>query len=117
MTFRPPITLLPYHVLPLRLERDSPCVVACCGALMRCSGTEPPGPAQIDLYATNGEEYNFQFMAKGGGSANKTFLFQQTKAVLNEKGERLIHHGTRPNLVGLQKMDLFDSPLWLTETV
>jgi len=42
-------------------------------------------PAQIDLYAANGNEYNFQFMAKGGGSANKTFLFQQTKAVLNEK--------------------------------
>jgi fumarate hydratase class I len=42
-------------------------------------------PAQIDLYATDGDEYKFQFMAKGGGSANKTFLFQQTKAVLNEK--------------------------------
>jgi len=42
-------------------------------------------PAQIDLYAANGSEYNFQFMAKGGGSANKTFLFQQTKALLNEK--------------------------------
>jgi fumarate hydratase class I len=41
-------------------------------------------PAQIDLYATKGEEYHFQFMTKGGGSANKTFLFQQTKAVLNE---------------------------------
>jgi len=42
-------------------------------------------PAQIDLYAANGSEYSFQFMAKGGGSANKTFLFQQTKALLNEK--------------------------------
>jgi len=42
-------------------------------------------PAQIDLYATDGAEYKFQFMAKGGGSANKTFLFQQTKALLNEK--------------------------------
>eukprot|EP01128_Nolandella_sp_AFSM9_P005505 TRINITY_DN265_c4_g1_i1.p1 TRINITY_DN265_c4_g1~~TRINITY_DN265_c4_g1_i1.p1 ORF type:complete len:595 (-),score=188.23 TRINITY_DN265_c4_g1_i1:91-1875(-) len=40
-------------------------------------------PAQIDLYATPGNEYHFQFIAKGGGSANKTFLFQQTKAVLN----------------------------------
>jgi len=39
-------------------------------------------PAQIDLYAINGPEYKFQFIAKGGGSANKTFLFQQTKAVL-----------------------------------
>ncbi len=40
-------------------------------------------PAQIDLYATEGEEYKFQFVAKGGGSANKTFLYQQTKALLN----------------------------------
>jgi len=40
-------------------------------------------PAQIDIYATEGNEYKFLFMAKGGGSANKTFLFQQTKAVLN----------------------------------
>ena len=40
-------------------------------------------PAQVELYATKGGEYNFQFMAKGGGSANKTFLYQQTKAVLN----------------------------------
>ncbi len=42
-------------------------------------------PAQIDLYATAGNEYHFLFMAKGGGSANKTFLFQQTKALLNRK--------------------------------
>ena len=40
-------------------------------------------PAQIDLYATKGNEYKFQFIAKGGGSANKTFLYQQTKALLN----------------------------------
>jgi fumarate hydratase class I len=40
-------------------------------------------PAQIDLYATEGDAYKFLFMAKGGGSANKTFLFQQTKALLN----------------------------------
>jgi fumarate hydratase class I len=40
-------------------------------------------PAQIDLYATEGEAYEFLFIAKGGGSANKTFLFQETKAVLN----------------------------------
>jgi fumarate hydratase class I len=40
-------------------------------------------PAQIDLYATDGEAYKFLFMAKGGGSANKTFLYQQTKALLN----------------------------------
>lgn len=42
-------------------------------------------PAQIELYSTKGDEYKFMFIAKGGGSANKTFLFQQTKALLNEK--------------------------------
>jgi fumarate hydratase class I len=41
-------------------------------------------PAQIEIYATGGGEYTFLFMAKGGGSANKSFLYQQTKAVLNE---------------------------------
>src|ERR1700723_4350665 len=40
-------------------------------------------PAQIELYATPGGDYKFLFMAKGGGSANKSFLYQQTKAVLN----------------------------------
>lgn len=40
-------------------------------------------PAQIDLYATPGDAYKFLFMAKGGGSANKTFLYQETRAVLN----------------------------------
>ncbi|MEW6746338.1 MAG: fumarate hydratase [Planctomycetota bacterium] len=40
-------------------------------------------PAQIDIYATPGDEYKFLFLAKGGGSANKTYLFQQTKALLN----------------------------------
>lgn len=40
-------------------------------------------PAQIDIYATNGEEYEFLFIAKGGGSANKSMLFQETKALLN----------------------------------
>ncbi len=41
-------------------------------------------PAQIELYATDGDAYKFLFMAKGGGSANKSFLYQETKAVLNE---------------------------------
>jgi fumarate hydratase class I len=41
-------------------------------------------PAQIDLYAAEGNEYKFLFLAKGGGSANKTFLFQQTPASLRE---------------------------------
>ncbi len=40
-------------------------------------------PAQIDIHATNDDEYKFLFMAKGGGSANKTALYQQTKALLN----------------------------------
>ncbi len=40
-------------------------------------------PAQIDLYAVNGNEYKFLFVAKGGGSANKTYLYQETKALLN----------------------------------
>jgi fumarate hydratase, class I len=42
-------------------------------------------PAQIELYATDGDEYHFLFMAKGGGSANKSMLFQETKALLNPK--------------------------------
>src|SRR6201988_3523204 len=40
-------------------------------------------PAQIELYATPGSAYKFLFMAKGGGSANKSYLYQETKAVLN----------------------------------
>jgi fumarate hydratase class I len=40
-------------------------------------------PAQIELYATAGDEYHFLFVTKGGGSANKSFLFQETKALLN----------------------------------
>jgi fumarate hydratase class I len=42
-------------------------------------------PAQIDLHATKGSEYNFLFIAKGGGSANKSYLYQQTKSLLNPK--------------------------------
>jgi fumarate hydratase, class I len=42
-------------------------------------------PVQIDLYATPGDQYEFLFVSKGGGSANKLFLFQETKAVLNPK--------------------------------
>ncbi len=40
-------------------------------------------PAQIELYAVEGDSYKFLFIAKGGGSANKTYLYQETKAVLN----------------------------------
>jgi fumarate hydratase, class I len=42
-------------------------------------------PAQIEIYAADGDEYHFLFMAKGGGSANKSLLFQETKALLNPK--------------------------------
>ncbi len=42
-------------------------------------------PAQIDLYAVEGNEYKFVFVAKGGGSANKTYLYQETKALINPK--------------------------------
>lgn len=42
-------------------------------------------PAQIDLYAVGGDEYKFLFVAKGGGSANKTYLYQETKALINPK--------------------------------
>ncbi len=42
-------------------------------------------PAQLDLSACDGDAYKFLFIAKGGGSANKTYLFQETRAVLNPK--------------------------------
>jgi fumarate hydratase class I len=46
-------------------------------------------PAQIEIFAAEGDEYKFLFMAKGGGSANKSYLFQETKALLNPKS--LLH--------------------------
>ncbi len=42
-------------------------------------------PAQIDIYSKEGASYEFLFLTKGGGSANKTFLYQKTKSLLNEK--------------------------------
>ena len=42
-------------------------------------------PAQIDIQSVDGNEYHFLFIAKGGGSQNKTYLFQETKALLNPK--------------------------------
>ncbi|MBD5291512.1 MAG: fumarate hydratase [Bacteroides sp.] len=42
-------------------------------------------PAQIEIHACEGDEYEFLFVAKGGGSANKTYLYQETKAILNRK--------------------------------
>ena len=57
-------------------------------------------PAQIDIYAKKGSSYEFLFLTKGGGSANKTFLYQKTKSLLNEKSldefvrERIMDLGT-----------------------
>ena len=42
-------------------------------------------PAEVDIAAVDGDEYRFLFMAKGGGSANKSYLYQESKALLNEK--------------------------------
>jgi fumarate hydratase, class I len=47
------------------------------------TGTNLPG--QIDIYATEGDRYEFLFITKGGGSANKSFLYQQTKSLLTEE--------------------------------
>mgnify|MGYP003407131730 FL=1 len=57
-------------------------------------------PAQIDIYAKKGASYEFLFLTKGGGSANKTFLYQKTKSLLNDKSleefvrERIMDLGT-----------------------
>lgn len=53
-------------------------------------------PAQIDIYSTTGAKYEFLFLAKGGGSANKSYLYQQTKSLLNEKSlEKFIREKIR----------------------
>lgn len=58
-------------------------------------------PAQIDLYSVDGDEYKFLCMAKGGGSANKTYLYQETKALItpaklkNYGGENAYHRHRR----------------------
>jgi fumarate hydratase class I len=57
-------------------------------------------PAQVEIYAEPGDEYRFLFIAKGGGSANKTYLFQETKALLNPESlmrflqEKIVAIGT-----------------------
>ena len=53
-------------------------------SLFEETNTKTNGPAQVDIYATKGKEYHFLFIAKGGGSANKTFLYQQNPAILRE---------------------------------
>lgn len=67
-----------YGTLNLRYSQNAP------ESLFREKNTKTNLPAQIDLTAVSGDAFNFLFMAKGGGSANKTFLFQETKALLNE---------------------------------
>ncbi len=83
-----------YNKLNLRYSQMSPT------SLFDEKNTGNNLPAQIDLYAAPGDAYKFIFMAKGGGSANKSFLFQKTKAVLNPAGlrkfltEEIKHIGT-----------------------
>lgn len=68
-----------YHDLNLRYSQMSPVT------LWDEVNTGTNLPAEIDISLTKGDSYEFLFMAKGGGSANKTFLYQETKAVLEEK--------------------------------
>ena len=53
-------------------------------------------PAQIEIYATDGDAYKFLFMAKGGGSANKSYLYQETKALLNPDEPARVHRRQAP---------------------
>lgn len=55
-------------------------------------------PAQIDIYAAKGQDYHFLFIAKGGGSANKTFLYQETRALLNPKNLKAFLQRELPKL-------------------
>lgn len=83
-----------YQNFSLRYSQNAPLT------MFEEMNTQTNLPAQIDIYATHGNEYHFLFVAKGGGSANKTFLFQKTKAILNPKAlerflkEELSHIGT-----------------------
>jgi len=65
------------------LRRDQPALLAGRAARhVRGEEHRQQLPAQIELYAIDGDEYHFLFMAKGGGSANKSMVFQETKALL-----------------------------------
>ena len=66
-----------YHTSNLRYSQLAPL------SLFEEKNTANNLPAQIELYADQGDAYKFLFMAKGGGSANKSYLFQETKALLN----------------------------------
>ena len=69
------------------LQRDATCATARWrrSTMFEEVNTGDNLPAQIELYATDGDEYDFLFVAKGGGSANKTFLFQETPARLSPR--------------------------------
>jgi len=66
-----------YHTANLRYSQLAPL------DMYREVNTKTNLPAQIEIYATDGDAYKFLFMAKGGGSANKSYLYQETKALLN----------------------------------
>jgi fumarate hydratase class I len=66
-----------YHTSNLRYSQLAPL------DMYTEKNTETNLPAQIELFATDGDAYKFLFMAKGGGSANKSYLYQETKALLN----------------------------------
>lgn len=69
-------------------------------SMFKEQNTKDNSPAQVDIYSYTGNEYSFLFMAKGGGSANKTYLYQQTAAILREDkmldflNEKIISLGT-----------------------
>lgn len=74
-------------------------------------------PAQIELYAQEGNQYDFLFLAKGGGSANKTFLYQQTKALLNpEKLLSFVNEKIKVNTSKNKKTSLYEHVLSVTVT-
>ncbi len=66
-----------YHSANLRYSQLAPL------DMYREKNTGNNLPAQIEIFATDGDAYKFLFMAKGGGSANKSYLYQETKALLN----------------------------------
>ncbi len=70
---------LAYHQENLRYSQNAPL------DMYEESNTNTNLPAQIDIYAGTGKEYKFLFIAKGGGSANKTFLYQETRALLDRE--------------------------------
>lgn len=71
-----------YTKLNLRYSQNAPL------SMYEEVNTKTNLPAQIDLFSIPGNQYKFMFMAKGGGSANKSYLFQETKALLTP--ERLM---------------------------